>query len=255
MPIIRAHDYVDAYRIRAQSPDIHELAGRPGKEALTEFVNSQIREHLTLNPTDIFVDIGCGDGRLLRKAAGVSSRVGITSSKEESERLQGLMPDITFKAGLVQSLPLETASVTKIVCNAVLVLMDSEDDVAKALREIARIARAGAVIWIGEIPTIDEYKKFKMYCGTSVLGLLWFLLLNHGLRTFLGMCRKLVKSTFGREQLVLNSARMYYSDTDHFIALAQACGLRLENHFKHPEIDVNGKHVDSENRFDYVFTK
>ncbi len=255
MPVIKVSSHIEAYRIRAADSDLHQLAGRGIKEAVTEFVNAKILKRLELTPDDILVDIGCGDGCLLRKAEGVAARIGIVGSREESERLQKAIPEVEFRPGLVQKLPVETASATKVVCNSVLVLMRSEQEIVDALREIARIARPGAIMWVGEIPTADEYQAFRMYRGTSVAGMLWFLLWNHGLRTFLGMCRKLRRAWFGDEQIVLNSAGLYHAASDHFIALGEGCGLHVEDYFKHQELNSAGEPIDSKFRFNYIFRK
>ena len=94
-----------------------------------------------------------------------------------------------------------------------------------------------------------------MYLGDSISGLLWHCLSKHGVRTFLGMCRKLFKSLLGSEQLVLNAAGLYYSSPEHFVSLAESCGLHLESSFPHKELDSQGRVVDSPYRFDYVFRK
>jgi hypothetical protein len=46
MPVLRINTYLDAYRLRAQCEDIHELAARPQKEAVTKFVSRQMLEAL-----------------------------------------------------------------------------------------------------------------------------------------------------------------------------------------------------------------
>jgi hypothetical protein len=255
MAIIKVNNYVDVYKMRAHSSDPHKLAGRDGREAVTDFVTSQILERLDLQPQDILIDIGCGDGRLLKNSVGVASRIGTVGSTDECMLLKKSMPDITFKACLATGLHLETASATKIVCNGVLLYMQSTDEVEQALSEIKRIAKPDALIWVGEIPAANEYAEYKMYIGDSVLGLLWFLLRNHGLRTFLGMCRKLIMSLFGQDQVVLNSAGIYWSSPQNFIALAERHGLRLETYFKHREFNANGDPADSKYRFDYIFRK
>jgi hypothetical protein len=241
--------------MRASAPDMHQMAGRGHKEALTEFVNARILEAMQLEQTDVLLDIGCGDGRLLRNASRVSQRIGIVPTKEEKDRLEAILPDSVFYTGLAQKLPVSSHTAGKIVCNSVLLLMKSESDVADALREIARVARKDAKIWIGEIPDTDEYAEYKMYCGSSVPGMLWHLLKNHGVRTFMGMCRRLMKAQFGNEELIINSAQLYHSPPDKFVALAQSCGLRLETHFRHLEVDAQGRAVESKYRFDYVFRK
>ena len=109
MPVLRINNYIDAYRIRARSDDLHELAARPDKKAVTEFVNRRILEALQLSPEEVLVDIGCGDASLLRMAEGrASRRVGVVATPEEKVRLESSFPDLHFIAGAAQNLPLES---------------------------------------------------------------------------------------------------------------------------------------------------
>src|SRR5215472_18299764 len=86
MPVLRVNNYVEAYRQRALCKDIHELAGRPNKNATTEFVNRQILEAIQPTRSDVLVDIGCGDASLLKMADGrVLECIGIAGTPEESE--------------------------------------------------------------------------------------------------------------------------------------------------------------------------
>jgi hypothetical protein len=255
MPVLRVNNNVDAYRLRAQCKDIHELAARPNKKPLTEFVNRQILEILRPTSNDVLVDIGCGDASLLRMAKEhVSKCIGITSSAEEQKKLESVFPRVSFIASQAQSLPLSSGSASKIICNATLFYLPSESDVQAALREMARIAHPDATIWVGEIPEINEYAHYGMYRGTSMLGLLWYLLRHHGFRAFLGMIHRWLKAQIGSEQIVLNSAGIYHAHPHKLISLAESCGLRLQSYFRHKELDRNGKVINSEFRYDYIFT-
>src|SRR5215469_10458176 len=189
MPVLRVNNYVDAYRIRAQAEDIHEMAARPDKKPLTEFVNRQILEAIQPESDDFLVDIGCGDASLLRMIDAPCKRLGIVSTAEEQRRLESTFPGLPVKAGQAQSLPLESGSASKIVCNATLFYLPSDHDVQSALREMARIARPAATIWVGEIPEIDEYAYYGIYRGSSMFGLLRHIWKRNGLREFLGMIR------------------------------------------------------------------
>lgn len=255
MPVVRVNNYLDAYRLRAQAEDIHELAARPNKKSLTEFVNRQILDAIQLVPDDVLVDIGCGDGSLLRMANGLASKcVGIAGSVEEQRRLESEFPGFCFIASQAQLLPLDSRSASKIVCNATLFYLPSEDDIRAALCEMARIARPGATIWIGEMPEIDEYEHYGMYRGTSMLAFLWHLMKHNGLRAFAGMIRRWLKAVAGSEQIILNSAGMLYVGPEKMLQLAESCGLRLRTYFRHRELEGSGKVVNSKFRYDYVFT-
>jgi hypothetical protein len=255
MPVLRINNYIDAYRQRAACEDLHELAARPNKQAVTEFVNRRILEALELTPDDVLVDIGCGDASLLRMAQGRASRsVGVVATVEEKLRLESSFPNLFFVASVAQRLPMESCSASKVVCNTTLLYLPSESDVLAALREMARIARPGSTIWVGEVPEIDEYAHHGIYRGNSMTAYLWHLLRHNGLRSFLGMVRLWLKAATGSEQIVLNSAGMFYAEPAKMISLAESSGLRLETYFRHKELDGGSKVVKSEFRYDYIFT-
>lgn len=255
MPVFRINNYIDGYRIKAKSADVHEISGRPGKNALTEFVNRRILDTLQPRQDDILVDVGCGDASLLRMIDGsVRQSIGIVSTVEEQRKLESAFPGLVIRAGTFRSLPVESQTATKIVCNSVLAYLQFEAEVTTALREIARIARPGATIWIGEVLDIDEYEHYGMYSGNSMLALLWHLLTRNGFRSFLGMIRRWLKAVFGEEQIVLNSARFFYATPKKMIALAESSGLRLKSYFRPKEVDQYGGVRDAELRYDYLFT-
>lgn len=95
MPVLRVNNYLDAYRLRAHSRDIHELAGRPNKNAMTKFVNRQILDAIKLSLADILVEIGSGDAPLMKMANGrVLECIGITSTEDETARLESALPTL-----------------------------------------------------------------------------------------------------------------------------------------------------------------
>ena len=255
MPVVRVNNNVDAYRLKAQAEDLHELAARPNKRSLTEFVNRQILNAIRPSVDDVLVDIGCGDATLLRMAQGrVGKCIGISVSVEEKRRLEAAFPGLTFIASLAQSLPLDSASASKIVCNATLLFLPSTNDAQAAMGEMVRIARPGATIWIGDMPEIDEYKHYGMYRGTSMLGLLLHLMKNNGLRAVAGMIRRWLKSAVTSKQIVLSSAGMYYAGPEEILRLAENSGLQLKTYFRHKELNERGEIVESKFRYDYIFT-
>ena len=68
--ISRSDDYVEYCRETAKhASDAHDLAlrGRDKKE-ITRLIHERIAEAVDLHPGDDLVDIGCGDGTLLRIA-------------------------------------------------------------------------------------------------------------------------------------------------------------------------------------------
>src|SRR5271169_2962555 len=163
--------------------DIHELSGRGSSPVLTEFINRRILDEIAIKPADRLVDIGCGDGTLLRLALqdGVSSAIGFNGTEEEAARVRA--SGLNVRQALSDSLPLPDRCATVVVCNAVLLIVP-QDKIPASLREIARIAEPGARIWIGEIPRFREPASLRDFA--SVPQMLWWLLRNRGPRTFLG---------------------------------------------------------------------
>jgi ubiquinone/menaquinone biosynthesis C-methylase UbiE len=135
--------------------DLHQLAGRGPFRAITEFVNRRIFNELAFRPEDQFVDIGCGHGLLLRMAmdSGVRSAVGLNATDEEVRPLRALGLDV--RQGRTDSIPLPDGCASVVACNSVLLLVP-EDKMSKSLREIARICKPNARIWLGEIPRVEE---------------------------------------------------------------------------------------------------
>ena len=85
---VRSDDYVEYCRQTAKhARDPHDLAlrGRHKKE-VRKLVRQQIAEAVDLRAGDDLVDIGCGDGTLLRiaNAAGADSAIGLLATDEES---------------------------------------------------------------------------------------------------------------------------------------------------------------------------
>jgi len=255
MPVVRIDNYLDAYRLRAQSADPHVMAARGDRKDLTEFVNRRILDAIKIVPEDILLDIGCGDGCLLNMAAGrIAKGIGMTASEDERLKLQSAFPHSSFIAAPAQAIPLPDCSASKVVCNAMLLYLPTDEDVYAAFREMARVARPGATIWVGEIPQIDEYAHYEMYRGASMLGFLWHLLRHNGIRAFLGMIRRWAKAIFGKEQIILNSAGLFIAKPEKLIAMAENSGLLLQTYFRHKDIDEKGKIEESELRYDYIFT-
>lgn len=255
MPVLRIDNYHDDFRLRAQTKDIHDLAGRPNKNATTKFVNRQILAAIEPSQLDVLVDIGCGDATLMQMAQGqVAECIGVVSTAEEKARLESALPNLRFIVSAAQKLPLASNSASKIVCNGVLAYLLDCREVRASLCEMARIARPGATIYLGEISEIDAYAYHRMYRGSSMLGLLWHLLRNHSLRTFLGMIRRWLNAVTGSEQIILNSAGMFYATPEEMISLAQDCGLQLKTYFRHQELDQAGNVVESKLSYNYIFT-
>jgi len=155
--ISRSDDYVEYCRETARhARDLHDLALRGrDKKGFTRIIHEHIVEAVELGPDDDLVDIGCGDGTLLRMAreVGVHSALGLLATEEEVELVRRTGLDV--RQGLTHQLPLPDASASVVVCNNVLLVVPREH-IPASLREIWRIAKPGARIFIGEIPYAEQ---------------------------------------------------------------------------------------------------
>jgi len=256
MPVLRMSSHIEYYRYLAGQSKIHRLAGRGDDRATTQFANARLLEVLELEQQDVLLDVGCGDGSLLKQADGlVHARIGITPTDEEMQLLEMTVPRVTFLRGEVNEIPLEPASASKIVCNSVLLLLDSEAGVRKALGEISRVARRGSIICLGEIPAADELAYFHKYRGNSVIGFVTHELKKKGVRAFLSSVREAGDALLGEHTLVLNSANVYHAAPDRFIEMAAEQELHMVRIFKHVRLDASGVVVESPLRYNYLFRK
>ena len=232
--------------------DLHELAGRGPFKAVTEFVNRRIFEELAFRQEDDFVDIGCGHGLLLRSAiqSGVRSAIGLNATEEEVRPLAGL--GLNVRLGRADSIPLTDACASVVVCNSVLLLVPAEQ-MTKSLREISRICKPNARVWLGEIPRMEEITDVPQH--KSVLEMLWWMLRKRGVRSFVGMCRRLLSGEQKGPVLINPLAAIFHAPPEAFIKMAEDAGLRVERHFPHQSLDGNSQLYVSPTRHDYFFRK
>jgi SAM-dependent methyltransferase len=200
----------------------------------------------------VFVDIGCGDGLLLRLAmeSGVGTAIGLNATEDEVRPLRALGLDV--RQGLSHSIPLPDGSASVVVCNSVLLLVP-ENNMANSLREIARISQPNARIWLGEIPRVEEITTVPRH--KSIPEMLWWLLRKRGVRSFLGMCRRLVIGAQRGPVLVNSHAAIFSAPPSAFIKMAADAGLRIERHFPHQTLDQSQQPSPSATRHDYLFRK
>ncbi len=76
MAISRSDDYIEYCRETAKhARELHDLALRgKGNEKITQLIHERIANAVELGQGDDLVDIGCGDGTMLRMALGGGGR-------------------------------------------------------------------------------------------------------------------------------------------------------------------------------------
>jgi len=231
--LARSDDYLEYCRETAKhARDPHDLAlrGRNHRET-TRLIHRQIADAVDLHAGDTLLDIGCGDGTMLRMAEELgASATGLLATDEEVDLLRRF--GLNAQQGLSDHLPVgdETASV--VVCNNVLLVVPREQILA-SLHEIHRVAKPGARIYLGEIPFVEPHDPTPTFTTRSQL--LAHLYRRQGLRAWAGMVRRMMVWQLTGKPAVLNSGTKvsFWSPPEEFIAMASASGLALVRYDQH----------------------
>jgi ubiquinone/menaquinone biosynthesis C-methylase UbiE len=232
--ISRSDDYVEYCRQAAKhAREPHDLAlrGRDKRE-VTRLIHERIAAAVELHSGDDLVDIGCGDGTLLRMAerAGARTAVGLLATDEEVSVLRRFGLDA--KQGLTDQLPLPDGCASVIVCNSVLLVVPREK-IPASLREICRIAKPGARILVGEIPFVQPQDPTPQFATRRET--LSHLYRTNGLRTWFGMLRRMVWWALSGKPAVIvpGTAISFYASPSDFTSIAQEAGLQLVRYWQH----------------------
>ena len=97
------------------------------------------------------LDVGCGTGRLLRKARNYwpdAEFIGVDPAAGMIENARRLMPDAKFYVSQAESLPLPDASVNLAFSTA---SFHHWRDPEKGLREIRRVLQAGGLLLLADV--------------------------------------------------------------------------------------------------------
>ncbi len=245
--ISRSHDYVEYCRETARNlRNLQDLALRgKNKQALTRRVQEYIMREVALTPDDDLVDIGCGDGTLLlfAKKIGVDRATGFHATEEEAAIVRKLGVDA--RQGFTHCLPFPNESASVVVCNNVLLIVPREKILASLL-EFYRIAKPGARVFIGEIPFEPGPPPEPEF--PTARETLAYLYSKYGMRTFLGMLRRMIYWKVTGQPMTIRSGSQvsFYAQPEEFVALAQSAGLELVRSWQHE---------DPSNRYNYLFYK
>ncbi len=232
--IARSDDYVEYCRETAKhARKLHDLALRGrDNEKVTQIIHERIAETVGLNSNDDLVDIGCGDGTMLRIAQqrGARSAIGLLATEEEVALVRRTGVDV--RQGLSDLLPLPDACASVVVCNGVLLIVP-RDRIHASLCEIARIAQPGARVFIGEIPFLELTDPTPQFDRPSEL--LRHLYRKQGFRAWLGMVRRMAWSGLTGKPFVLSpgTAHSFFAQPEEFIAMAAACRLESVHCWQH----------------------
>lgn len=242
--ITRSDDYVEYCRETARhARDLHDLAlrGRHNKH-ITLLIQERIIEAVGLSPGDTLVDIGCGDGTLLRIAGqmGVRRAIGLLATEEEVELVRRTGLDV--RQGLTDQVPLPDASASVVVCNSVLLVVPREK-IPASLSEICRISKPGARVFIGEVPFLALADPTPQYGSRGEL--LRHLYKAQGFRAWLGMVRRMAWWQITGAPAVIRpgTAHSFFARPEEFAAMASAAGLETLRYWQHDHPDTRNNYL------------
>jgi ubiquinone/menaquinone biosynthesis C-methylase UbiE len=260
MTIYKPSNFIDVYRIKAKSPDLRELSGRIGRPGLTDFIADMIVTEVRAAPTNVVIDIGCGDGTFLKRLLAVGADpwmgrlIGVLPTAEEIIKLstdlvsQGII-GLQIIHGDAARIPVPDHFADVIVCNGVFIYLQ-ESEVSQAIAEIKRIAKPGATIFIGEIPNRDELAN-KTY-GDSISAWLLWVLKTHSLKSFLQSLRQVIVAMMTSELFIIYPKKLFHAEPAAFVARLAAHGLSVIKHCRHREIGEDGSERYHVTRWNYV---
>ena len=246
--ITRSEDYVEYCRETARHlRDVQDLALRgKNKQGVTRRIQERILHEVALRPDDDLLDIGCGDGTLLQmaQARGVRHATGLLATEEEAVIVRRL--GLEVRQGFTHSLPLADHSASVVVCNNVLLIVPQER-IPASLREMHRVAKPGARIFIGEIPLGSGPAPDPEFATARET--LAYLYRKYGLRTCIGMLRRMAFWKLAGQPMIIRSGRTisFYAQPTEFTAMAEDAGLQFVRGWQHDDWPGN--------RYNYLFQK
>ena len=245
--ILDSSDGIKIYERSAAARDFHLMSGNQSQKT-TLFVCNEIVKNFPLEKNDVLGDIGCGDGTFLNLVdKKIEKSVGIAPTEKECMRLQKELPEISFKAGLAQNIPLSDNSLDKLVCNSVLLLMD-ESEVQIALKEFNRVIKNGGLAYIGEVPSNQEFEF-----NQSLLNRGMSRLKKDGVVKLTKMLFDVIKEKKKYGQIVRLQKHFLISPED-FISMAKENNLKILSKSRHNTLNIYDEIVNTD-RWNYIFVK
>jgi SAM-dependent methyltransferase len=245
-----------------------------------------------LKAETVMLDVGCGDGTLLRQClkGGFNTEkgklIGILPSKEEIARvLEDLDTSefsINFELGFSSHLNLNSHSVDILICTSVLHLAGmTEVKVRDSLLEFNRVLRVSetsfgakgktkgpiqetgspksritgsGILFIGEMPDRDELQG-KDY-GDSILRWLAYVFANEGLWKFILKSCEVVLAKLGSKNFIIAPKFMFFQSPTTFIQTLNEFGFEVIYYWKFQEKSkYSGEMVESQTRWNYLARK
>ena len=157
-----AKNNLNEWDIRSQFGDENLMSGRPKEitDKKMDWIIEKIEKDMPFTIKDTILDIGPGNGVLLKKISNkVMKCYGIDPSKMATERLRILCndyPNIHIIQSFSFSLNFPDGFFDKVIMNSVIHYLHNDEEVERTISEIARVTRAGGLVYFGEVPSLGE---------------------------------------------------------------------------------------------------
>tara|TARA_R110000868_G_scaffold10429_5_gene51228 strand:+ start:14427 stop:15200 length:774 start_codon:yes stop_codon:yes gene_type:complete len=237
-------NWANVYRKLATKDDIHAITQREDAEKTDRIMNSVIGR---LPATRTILDIGCGDGRLLRDM-NAEVRVGTVISEEEVVRLRTYHEGegIEFVVADIETLNLGRPF--DLICAVgVLSHLQSKKAVRRAMQAIWRSSANDGHLYVGVLPQIEaEPKRHR-----STMRAIGFVRRTCGVKVMLGFIWHLWKRRHRMGFYEAPRLPQYAASADAFISLADECGFDLVDQWRCADVGTD----DDRQRMDYLFRR
>mgnify|MGYP006184573593 CR=1 FL=1 len=274
MPVIKVKNSTEKYKkIAKYLTHRNELSGRGLKDYMTKQRVDFVKKNL-LNlriKFSSFVDVGCGDGSFLEEFSFfIKKNIGILPTDEEINAVSKILNDskvekkhndessnysLKLMKGVSNDLPLHDKSIDLILCNGVLHSVGfSKKLVRDSIKEFQRIQNCGSILYIGEIPEIDEMKD-RSYGSSYFLYLLW-ILKNRGAAAAVSSFVDYLYAKFSSRVYIIQPTNMFYSSKIDFVKLLNEFDYEVIEIFDsntNEKVNLNKK--NSRRRCDYICRK
>lgn len=213
--IIKPKNWIEFHRFKYLIQGLEGIDNRSSQVTQKRF--GYLTEIIDFRPDDIVLDFGCGSAYLyLLIKDRIKEYLGVDSCSEVVKCLSKKYP----QAGFYTEIP--NKQFTKIIANSVLMYLENEAELIRILKNFYERLSSGGLLFVGEMPTENEYRSKK-------------------------------RSLFKRLKMLLSSRRylqtlpstLYYQPND-FLQLCRGLGFK-GNFSKSHFLDVK--------RFDYILRK
>ncbi len=246
---------IEDYRARAGKADVFGLSCHEGNPDASVFDAETTLGCFDLRSDSVLVDMGCGEGTLLARAAEIVTRgrlTGIVPTPEEvsTVRLHLENPRIEIRQGFADATGLPSGCADFIVCNNVLLLVPQPE---LALTEIARIGKPGATIHIGAQPFVDEFASHRF--KNSIPHVLLSAVKNGGISSAAKVLAFIVRELLHGRFRYLGRGKVFWITPPEFAKMAKRHSLTVVNSARQARRTRESTIVESETRMRYVLRR